>query len=61
MAVAHSILVIIYHLLSKQATYEEQGEITFEERDREAIERRLIRQLERLGNQVSIEPLTSAG
>ena len=61
MAVAHSILVIIYHLLSKQATYEEQGEIIFEERDRQATERRLIRQLERLGNQVSIEPLTSAG
>jgi transposase len=61
MAVAHSILVIIYHLLSKQAPYEEQGEIIFEERDRQATERRLIRQLERLGNQVSIEPLTSAG
>ncbi len=61
MAVAHSILVIIYHLLSEGTTYEERGEIFFEERDRQAIEKRLIRQLERLGNQVTIEPLVQAG
>lgn len=61
MAVAHSILVIIYHLLSEGTTYKERGEIFFEERDRQAIEKRLIRQLERLGNQVTIEPLVSAG
>jgi len=61
MAVAHSILVIIYHLLSEGTTYEERGEIFFEERDRQALEKRLIRQLQRLGNQVTIEPLVQVG
>ncbi len=61
MAVAHSMLVIIYHLLSEGTTYEERGEIFFEERDRQTLERRLIRQLERLGNQVTIEPLVQVG
>ncbi|HET9922373.1 MAG TPA: IS110 family transposase, partial [Ktedonobacteraceae bacterium] len=61
MAVAHSILVIIYHLLMDRTSYQERGETFFEERDRQAIEKRLIRQLERLGNQVTIEPLAQAG
>jgi transposase len=61
MAVAHSILVIIYHLLKDRTSYQESGETFFEERDRQAIEKRLIRQLERLGNQVTLEPLVQAG
>ena len=61
MAVAHSILIIIYHLLSEGATYEERGETFFEERDRQATEQRLVRQLERLGNHVTLEPLQQAG
>jgi transposase len=61
MAVAHSILVIIYHLLMDRTSYQERGETFFEERDRQVIEKRLIRQLERLGNQVTIEPLAQAG
>ena len=61
MAVAHSILVIIYHLLRDRTSYQERGETFFEERDRQITEQRLIRQLERLGNQVTIEPLNQAG
>ncbi|MBO0796532.1 MAG: IS110 family transposase [Ktedonobacteraceae bacterium] len=61
MAVAHSILVIIYHLLTDHASYQERGESFFEQRDRQVIEKRLIRQLERLGNQVTLEPLAQAG
>jgi transposase len=57
MAVAHSILVIIYHLLREGIPYEEHGEAFFEERDRELTEKRLIRQLERLGHQVSLQPI----
>jgi transposase len=60
MAVAHSILVIIYHLLKDRTSYQERGETFFEERDRQATEKRLIRQLERLGNQVTLEPLVQA-
>ncbi len=57
MAVAHSILIIIYHLLSEGTSYEEQGETFFEERDRQATERRLVNQLTRLGYQVEIHPM----
>jgi transposase len=61
MAVAHSILVIIYHLLSNGTSYEERGEPFFEEQDRQFLEKRLIRQLERLGHQVTLQPMAQAG
>jgi transposase len=61
MAVAHSILVIIYHLLSEGTTYQERGETFFEERDRDLVERRLVNQLTRLGYQVQLQPLAQAG
>jgi len=61
MAVAHSILVIIYHLLSERTSYQERGEAFFEERDREATERRLLNRLTRLGYQVELHPLAPVG
>ncbi len=61
MAVAHSILVIIYYLLHEGVPYEEKGEAFFKEHDRQVIEQRLIRQLERLGHQVTLQPLAQAG
>jgi transposase len=61
MAVAHSILVIIYHLLREGVPYEEKGDLFFEERDRELTEKRLVRQLERLGHHVTLQPLAQAG
>lgn len=60
MAVAHSILVIIYHVLRDGVPYEEHGEAFFEEQDRERTAKRLIHQLERLGHQVSLHPLDQA-
>jgi len=61
MAVAHSILVIIYHLLSEGTTYQERGETFFEEQDRDAAQRRLVNQLTRLGYQVELQPMAQAG
>jgi hypothetical protein len=61
MAVAHSILVIIYHLLREGVSYEEKGNVFFEEQDRQFIEKRLIQQLERLGHHVILQPLIQAG
>ena len=61
MAVAHSILVIIYPLLSEGTTYQERGETFFEERDREVGERRLVNQLHRLGYQVELQPIAQVG
>ena len=54
-AVAHTILVIIYHLLRDQTSYRELGATYFDERDRQAIEHRLVRRLEALGNDVTIQ------
>ncbi len=60
-AVAHSILVIIYHLLSNQTTYQEKGETFFEEQERQGAEKRLVRQLSRLGYHVELQPVVLAG
>lgn len=60
-ALAHRLLVILYHLLRDGVLYEEKGEAFLEERDREMMEKRLVRQLERLGNQVTVQPLAQAG
>ena len=61
LAVAHSILVIIYYLLKNQTTYQEKGETFFDERDRQVTENRLVRQLSRLGYLVELQPLAQAG
>jgi len=57
LAVAHSILVIIYHLLRDHTTYQEKGETFFEEQDRQGAEKRLVRQLTRLGYHVELQPV----
>jgi transposase len=55
-AVGHTILVIIYHLLRDGAVYTDLGPHHFAERDRQGTERRLVRQLEGLGYTVTLEP-----
>jgi transposase len=56
--VGHSILVICYHLLEREVPYEELGEYYFDrQRSGEAGVKRLVRQLERLGHKVALEPL----
>jgi transposase len=54
-AVAHSILVIVYHMLSRHTRYEELGEDVFKHRSVQAQSQRLIRQLEALGFRVTVE------
>jgi transposase len=56
-AVAHSILVIIYHLLRNQTTYYEKGETFLADQDRQDAENRLVRQLTRLGYHVELQPI----
>jgi transposase len=55
-AVGHSILVSAYHLLRDAQPYHDLGGRYFDERDRHAVERRLIRRLEALGHKVTLEP-----
>jgi transposase len=59
-AVAHALVVIVYHLLKKGGTYQELGANYFDEQQREGLERRLVKRLERLGNRVTIERLAAA-
>jgi transposase len=60
-AVAHSILVMIYHLLRNQTTSQEKGEAFLVEKERQGTEKRLMRQLSRLGYRVELQPLAQAG
>jgi hypothetical protein len=60
-AVAHSILVAAYYILSQEKPYEELGEDCFIRReDQDRLTRRLVRQLERLGQRVTLEPMAEA-
>jgi transposase len=59
-AVGHTILVIVYHMLRRGTAYDELGPRWFDERDRQAVERRLVRRLEALGNKVTLEPADPA-
>ncbi len=59
-ALGHTLLVIIYHVLSQEQDYQELGGNYFDERDRQAVEKRLVRRLENLGYQVSLTPTPPA-
>jgi transposase len=59
-AVAHSLLVRAYYLLQRGTRYDELGGNYFDERDRQAVERRLVRRLEQLGHKVTLEPADPA-
>ena len=57
LAVGHSILVIVYHMLSQpEHSFEELGGNYFDQRDREGLEQRLVRRLQGLGHKVTLEP-----
>ena len=56
MAVAHSILVIVYWLLRNGVEYRELGGNYFDERNRAATVRRAVRRIESLGYQVELQP-----
>jgi transposase len=59
-AVAHSILVISYHLLKHGTDFHDLGGDYFDRRDQDALERRLVSRLEALGNKVSLEKVEHA-
>src|SRR6266540_6724339 len=45
-AVGHSIVVIAYHLLARATVYQDLGPLSYDERDRDAVRRRLVGRLE---------------
>lgn len=54
-AVEHSILVIAYHLIQRREPYRELGSDYFDKRRPEATAKHLVKRLERLGFQVSLQ------
>jgi len=59
-AVGHSIRVIYYHMLTTGEPYQEKGVDYFSDLDQHETERRLTKQLERLGYQVTLTPAQTA-
>lgn len=60
MAVGHSILVIAYHLLTRKQAYCDLGANYFDERDRQAVTKRCVNRLQKLGYQITLEKLQMA-
>lgn len=54
LAVAHTILLIIYHLLRSGTTYQELGDNYFDERQRLVTVHRAVSRIERLGYKVAL-------
>ena len=59
-AVGHSILVIVYHMLKQRASYQDLGGDYFDRQNTEKQRARLIRKLESLGVKVTIEAVAEA-
>jgi hypothetical protein len=56
-AVGHTILVNVNYLLVRGGDYQDLGCAYFDERDRAAVQRRLVRRLEALGHAVQLQPV----
>jgi transposase len=57
LGVAHSILVIAYYVLKEHKPYHDLGRDYFLKRNKESVQKRCVRQLERLGLKVTVEPV----
>jgi transposase len=52
-ALGHTSLVIVYHILTRREPYRELGAASFDQLERQRVEYRLVRRLERLGYTVT--------
>jgi len=59
-AVGHTLLVIVYHILADETDYQELGGNYFDESDRLAVQKRLVHRLEKLGYEVTLTPTSPA-
>jgi transposase len=55
LAVGHSILVIIYHMLRRDVAYQDLGAEYFDRLEPERLKRYLVKRLERLGYRITLE------
>ena len=56
LAVAHSLLVSIYHMIRDNKPYKDLGPEYLEKQDSERVERRAVERLQQLGYQVTLTP-----
>lgn len=59
-AVAHSLLVIVYHMLREGTEYQELGVTHFDRLAQQRLTRYHVHRLEELGHKVTIEPVPNA-
>jgi transposase len=59
LAVGHSVLVALYHMLTRHEPYSDLGADYFDDRQRDHVQRRLVHRLERIGYVVTFEALTT--
>jgi transposase len=59
-AVGHTLLVIIYHVLRRGTTYQELGADFLERLEPARLTRQLVKRLEALGHKVTLEPCPAA-
>ena len=57
-AVAHRLLIAIYHMLKKQEPYKDLGATYLDERNKPKVVSRMKHRIEQLGYRVTIEPVT---
>ena len=55
-AVGHSVLMTGYCMITRQVDYKDLGNNYFDERNKEAVKRRMVKRLEQLGYQVELKP-----
>jgi transposase len=56
MALGHTILPIVYYLLTRKQPYQDLGTAYFDKLEQHRVQQRLVHRLERLGYQVSLQP-----
>ncbi|MEU9054535.1 transposase, partial [Streptomyces sp. NPDC048384] len=59
-AIEHSIITAIWHMLTDQRPYHELGGTYFTQRDPERAARKAVGQLNQLGYRVTLDPMNSA-
>jgi transposase len=59
-AVGHTLLVVIDHVLKRGTTYEESGAAFLDRLEPERLTRQLVQRLEKLGHKVTLEPRPAA-
>lgn len=59
MALGHTLLIIIYHVIAEAKEYQELGADYLDQLERQGKEKLLVHQLEKLGFEVALTPLAS--